>query len=286
MPARTVDRLVKQLSEWLAASSNRERLREFPRRDLARYVADNSESPAARLLNHSWWDGCEGTRLVLEGDESGWLLVQRSFWYTVWSARILLAKLDMRKAEKLAAHSIVFPLVHALGNREDSFALWLGSRLVEALERRDKRIYGWHSAPFWVMAPALFDLWQGTGAGGVLSKFSLRPPYAALIENWTRPERFLDALIVACRYHVEQAFDDNADEPRDFFQPLYNIFPIEMLAIKRIRQEQGLPMPEIDHPLMQTPLANPPEVMPKVEDPLLDAVIAKARKELPIGDPW
>jgi hypothetical protein len=37
---------------------------------------------------------------------------------------------------------------------------------------------------------------------------------------------------------------------------------------------------------MQTPLAHPPALMAKVEDPLLDAVIAKARKELPIGDPW
>ena len=67
---------------------------------------------------------------------------------------------------------------------------------------------------------------------------------------------------------------------------MYNLFPLEILAIQRIRREQGLPTPEIDHPLMQTPLAHPPEVMPHVEDELLNQVIAKVRKELPIGDPW
>lgn len=66
----------------------------------------------------------------------------------------------------------------------------------------------------------------------------------------------------------------------------YNIFPVEIHAIRRVREDQGLPMPTIDHPLMQTMLAHPPARMPEVHDEVLDQIIRRAREEGIAGDPW
>lgn len=85
---------------------------------------------------------------------------------------------------------------------------------------------------------------------------------------------------MACDYHLAQSVD--AQEHRQFVWAPYDLFPVDILAIARVREKQGLPMPEVDHPLMQTPLAKPPpnDVRPHMPpDPLLDAVIEKARKQ-------
>jgi hypothetical protein len=104
--------------------------------------------------------------------------------------------------------------------------------------------------------------------------------YRAIFDSWHEPVDFASALLDACDYHLDHATYSDAD--KEFLTAPYDLFPVDIVAIARVREKQGLPMPELDHPLMKTPLAKPPpnDVRPRMPpDPLLDAVIAKARKE-------
>ncbi|WKZ85395.1 hypothetical protein N5B55_00110 [Ralstonia pickettii] len=56
-------------------------------------------------------------------------------------------------------------------------------------------------------------------------------------------------------------------------------FPAVILAWQRLRQERGLDNPPIDHPLMRPDYARLREPVPMYSDPLLDAVIARLRRE-------
>jgi hypothetical protein len=99
-------------------------------------------------------------------------------------------------------------------------------------------------------------------------------------------DAFPKVLADACDYHLGRiALEEENDYP-EFEHVPYCWFPVEILAIKRIREEQGLSTPLPDLPLLQTVLGKVPSDLPQAKDELLDKVIAKVRSELPIGDPW
>jgi hypothetical protein len=56
-------------------------------------------------------------------------------------------------------------------------------------------------------------------------------------------------------------------------------FPAALLAWVRLRELQGLAPPAIDHPLMNAPWAQLPAPRAPYSDPLLDAVLARLRRE-------
>lgn len=60
---------------------------------------------------------------------------------------------------------------------------------------------------------------------------------------------------------------------------LHTRFPATILAWFRLREQLGLTNPEIDHPLMQAPYARLISAQPVYTDELLEAVLARLRRE-------
>lgn len=72
------------------------------------------------------------------------------------------------------------------------------------------------------------------------------------------------------------------------FEP-FNILPVEIMAVYRVRRELGLETPIVDHPLIQSPLFSPPPLTDPPADPLLERVIAHIQKDFPgisLAHPW
>lgn len=235
--------------------------------------------------NCASWYGQTGALAAINGEAEGWVAIQRAFKYRALAERILIANLDTGKARFASLYYVTYPLVHAIVAKDDAYADWLGNRLITSNNTSDKKVIAWDMAPFYPFAVKLFANWRGVPLDFTAKNVSPLGIYQELLDAWHDEEGFATVLRACCDYHVAHAFFDPKGYV-EFCNPLYTVFPFEILAIQRVRREQGLPTPKIDHPLMLTPLAHPPEVMPKVEDELLDQVIAKVRKELPIGDPW
>jgi hypothetical protein len=101
--------------------------------------------------------------------------------------------------------------------------------------------------------------------------------YQELLDAWEQPPAFARAVHAACERHLTPA------DPSEFHEGWLTLIPIEILALRAIREKQGLPFPDVDHPLLQTPAANAPQkaAYAPARDELLQGWVALARKENP-----
>jgi hypothetical protein len=284
--ARTVEKQIRELKKWVARPDNKARLFDSPRAELEQYLSGEvvlDLALASRLEFLPMWYGEYGAYRVLQGDNQGWTDIQRAFRFEAFDARLIIAEWDRGRARCVNLFYVCFPWLHAILAKDDPIADWFGKRIVDSFQSMDGMVDGWEDGRLNALCVKLHALWREIDLDRELKLIDV---YQRVFDAWNDGTAFAEALHDACDFHVENSVDDDPDGAWDFFRPLYSLFPVEILAIRRIRREQRLPMPEIDHPLMQTPLAHPPDPMPKVEDELLNAVIAKARTELPIGDPW
>ena len=106
------------------------------------------------------------------------------------------------------------------------------------------------------------------------------PLFDALLANWRTPDvaQIQELLLAACDRHTHQARHDTGKITPDLCHTCW-YDPFEVLAVLYLRRVEGLANPELDHPLMRTPLAVLPEPVPFRGDALLDAVVAKMRLE-------
>ncbi len=98
-------------------------------------------------------------------------------------------------------------------------------------------------------------------------------PYASIIAHWDNASALQDALLRACDYHCQNMIDKGGEEEFDI--PPFDLYPIEILAIYRVRERLGLTTPTIDHPLLSTPLAS---VAARDVMPVDDAIIPRVEK--------
>lgn len=87
-------------------------------------------------------------------------------------------------------------------------------------------------------------------------------------------------LQVMCTWHLQVALREAGFSPF-MFSP-YIVLPVEVLAWSKKREQVGLPVPALDHPLLGTPIAKTP--LPKIElapkgHELLEALFARCLKD-------
>jgi hypothetical protein len=122
--------------------------------------------------------------------------------------------------------------------------------------------------------------WQGIVLPSLPRQADDEPLFAALLKHWRSPD--LDVLtpllLAACDRHTHLVMV-RKDSPDFETSGDLTYIPFEILAIFRLRQMLGLPNPQLDHPLMATPMGALPPITEPYHDEILDAVIAQARKE-------
>lgn len=129
----------------------------------------------------------------------------------------------------------------------------------------------------------LVGSWQGWPERNEPACAYDEPLFNALIEHWrtTDLELIQHLLLVACDRHTHQARPDTSTRHYDLSWPDAEYDPFEILSVLRLRETLGLPNPELDHPLMNTPLGKLPEPSEPYMDELLEGVLARACDELP-----
>lgn len=262
------------------------------------------ENPSKHLWKHTapfivdlgglaTWQTTVGAIAVCNGNTTGWSQVRLGFLYHTWKIRCRFALEDREKDNpKYKIRNPLFAdiephcLAQAIATGEDAFAHGLGQKLLANFQSYEGGDAFFYHVPFRPLMLRLYALWTGAD---IPFRDDVPDPlgrYQQLIDNWQDAQAFHQSLLDACAYHCEQCFED-ADMKHDFGWPPYDIFPVEILAIQRIRHDLGLPVLTIRHPLLESPLIHIPDMPPPVHDDFLDRVKAGIRTIfLQVGDPW
>jgi hypothetical protein len=236
-----------------------------------------------------------GALAVLKGDPNGWCRMRLGFLYRAWSIRCRYAMVDREQGNKGLTYT---PLLHdrepqflmeAIATGDHACAHGLGRKVMANFQ-----MHGggdplhFYSIPFQPFVFKLYLLWIGEAFAFRNDIGRPLGPFQPIIDRWEKKEDFAKALLELCDYHCEQTFgDEKRGVNTSFSWWPYNVFPVEILAIQRIRRDLGLPCPPIDHPLLKSPLVKVPIALPIVSDNLLDRIKERARADFPeVGDPW
>jgi hypothetical protein len=87
------------------------------------------------------------------------------------------------------------------------------------------------------------------------------PIFNALFDLWREPDAgaLVDVCLAACDFHTQRCAVEKDGDWHEFTSWLWSRTPIEILLLFKLRQLIGLPNPQLDHPLMNTPLGKLPE---------------------------
>jgi len=126
-------------------------------------------------------------------------------------------------------------------------------------------------APF---LTALYGQWKGLPPR---QELTISAPYSAVLEYWQSEEtaELEQALLEACEFHIERS-QNNSRDVYEFRKDEYWLYPVEILAVLRLREMRGLASPVLEHPLMQTPVGHLYEVRQMAYDPPLEAMFIKS----------
>jgi hypothetical protein len=128
----------------------------------------------------------------------------------------------------------------------------------------------------------LFADWQGAMLN-LKSDAADIAEYRAVLDCWRdiTTERLTPALLACCDWHIEQTARGNDEVTYEFEGSYAFAYPIEILAVFRLRESIGLANPKLDHLLMNSPLGVLPAPQPWYTDELLETFEATLRNDLP-----
>ena len=271
-PVRQMKKLEKDMREWCADPTTDRREHYF--KTLGKQLASNhprAATVAALQLNQlATWHAQHGVLAILEGRVEGWADIDRAFHYRWWDIRI--------DKDTTLVHGVALILAHAMAFEEDSMAEWVAELLIRSLDNAAPSL--WSYASFGAFLLKLWAMHRGLSDINVARpKVAALGVYQRVLDTWSNPAELRAALGGACDYHLSQSWSGKGAP--EFAHSPYQMFPVDILAIARVRRDLGLEMPTVDHPLLSTPLATPPprEKRPRMPqpDPLLEKVIQKAK---------
>jgi hypothetical protein len=88
------------------------------------------------------------------------------------------------------------------------------------------------------------------------------------------------AVKAAADLHTMRSADLDEDQSYEFADEEYRVWPVEILAVYRLRESLGLKNPEVKHPLLDSPLGKLPPPGEAPMDPLLEQVLKKLKREI------
>jgi len=105
----------------------------------------------------------------------------------------------------------------------------------------------------------LFAKWKNIALRNDEFLFAIPEPYQDVLQNVNHTaDEIQTALVKACDFHLSRSKENTDRETYEFADPVYAIYPVEILFFLRVRQLLGLSNPEIDHSLLNSPLGKLP----------------------------
>jgi hypothetical protein len=280
---KSIEYIIAEDREWLTREIIQDIHRDSPLREIQQYFQDGVWNVG--LGRYSHWLGVNGLVQILDGQPSGSQLLANSLGFKAWDQRLLIQRLMTGEAQSIMLDDAIFAFFHAFSSQVDEIANWLGAQFESFAKQPKRKIRGWLHLPVFRLAMHLYSLWK-TGKRSELIGHDPNNPYENLIDAWFHGEDYSNCLISICDYHVKMAWDTHPNEPLDFFRPVYGLYPVEILAIMRLRSMMNLQNPTFDHELMRPSYATLPSIRQSPNDPLLEKIVLKTCEQYKLTDPW
>jgi len=210
---------------------------------------------------------------ILKGEINGWSEIETAFEYRFWSTRTDSCMTSVMEA------SLLF--IHALANNDSEKINWLKAYQLESLRKNTPNT--WEFSSLGRFGLELYAELTDSKEE-IVKELSVdhAPPsatYKGIFENWNNPENLKQAINVACNYHLEQAHRESGYP--DFNITPYDLIPIEIIALVRIRMLKGLTTELPQHPLLDSPFYKMPppiEAKTNVLAPEFIRLVEKAKE--------
>ena len=193
-----------------------------------------------RCGRHAMGPARLGMRDVLRGHPAGWEAIERRVYRSVYEGIANPFALAGLKVGTRAAYMLYLD------------ELDLAKRYLARSEKAEgaSRALGkrTHAGNFMVVLAA-----RALGTKKKLVERELGV-YEQVLAHWNDAKAFAKAIEAACEYHLTgTGSSDLAGEFEDM-----ELVPIELAAVRGVREKEGLAFPASDHPLLTTPLAGDP----------------------------
>ena len=233
------------------------------------------------------YHGSRGCLAVIEGDEKCWRDIDLAVRYQYWNVKMSLGAIRKAVRESLTALQIsdevpilalllCYSYVHELVEQRDEFWHFFQSIVYEEGIVTESYWPDEEQGWFELFAYRMFASTPFGDKARLPKVLAEKPigPYQSVLDHWDKQEDFVDAMRAICDYHCEQMELRSAHHAwAPFDAEPFDLVPYEILAIYKLRAEQGLDTPEIDHPLLKLPTASrEPRELTKIDDPIFERI--------------
>lgn len=271
--SKLIDKHVKYCRDWLSRNGDFAKSRGEAR--IAKFLSQGDFAAAillpSALKTLSLFYGMQGTLALHDGNDNGWIVVDRSVTYSYWYV-MLAAEVTFKRLQQGERADSVAPLYHELPVAASLFCF------ATVHEHREWRsdIWGMLTNATSTPGAVISDYWrdQGSYEAFVLRCFDRNSidatardlpdslyqvelgPYGDVLDAWNDPEQLVPAMYGICDYHCRNLMQKSGrrDPWPPFTDPPFDLMPYEILAINAFRKQLGLESPTLDHPLLETPL--------------------------------
>jgi hypothetical protein len=225
------------------------------------------------------WRIRTGGLAVLEGKNDAWAEFHFGMTVAALEFRQLFFATTQRPAGDRASTTTYIPalvLAHAMAIGDDLLANEMGDVITKGVANGVFNGYNEHGYELFII-----NLFQ-TSRGEPRRNIGLDPPntrdrFQEVWQTWDSVDELSKECANLCDTHLDIAEDKTGDSYGQFEIDPCEIYPVEILALQRIRKKLGLPVPSCDHQLMKSRLADAPTEPPKIDDDLAERIRAKLR---------
>jgi len=282
---KIVERSTKELREWLATNDNF--LYKTPRRELEVLLQkdrlDDKELVAASIMlgSISGWVIGKGGLAILDRRPGGWeelhLGMDLLSLELRWNYFDTMRRPKDNRLSWIAADSAL-ALTHAIAVGDKENANELADVMTQAVSHG---VYGSYTqCGFEPFVINLFQLARGDARRNIGFKpAEFGDRYQRVWTHWDSVDELSKECAKLCDTHVTIASVDDEAWYGQFGIMPFEIYPVEVLAIQRVRKKLGHDVPTCEHDLFKSPLAEAPTEPPRLSDDLSVRVRQRLRKE-------
>lgn len=268
------EKLLGEIEEWVNDPLNERLMFQEPLAMLSELSANreyNIGEVLSSLTGLSNWFASKSVLDMYAG--KGSQLMCDSFWCDFYYNTVMKSSFENRKQKKppflaraLGARHLNQPKPTIMFNDQGlllakAFALGLVEE-GEAIGRssfvglREGWFYGMEKNYLTPFVLSVFAKWKNIPLSNEEFPFVVADGYAGLLQNLTADtEEIRSAINDACDFHLSRSKDHDDETTYEFADPVYAVFPVEILFVLHIRKIMGLSNPAVDHWLMNTPIA-------------------------------
>ncbi|HKV41025.1 MAG TPA: hypothetical protein VJX67_17595 [Blastocatellia bacterium] len=271
----------QEISEWINRDGQEQFMCSQPKHTLKEYIAGCPLDIGKLLVALGAlgvWYSSKGVISLLEADQAQDYMTVSLQYETVYFLLRHAYRGVSKKDPGIRFYAVGLALCKAIALGRFSLADRLIQIALTVMKRYQFKTSTSKVTPF---AVALYGKWRQIPLPPLPEP--LVAQYNSVLYLWDSTDlaAVTAALVDACDFHTYRTQKSTPREMFEFENQEYKLYPVEILAVLRLRQMRGLPLPDLDHPLMNTPLGHLRETPPVAPDRLIDDLLKKLRIEFP-----